>query len=1437
MQGSRDAYSSNSAPQSSSPSFVSTNLPPRPQSGSQQQPRFPSLRDRISRDLNLPARPSPLTGASITSALDPTVKGNRSTSPSQRGYARPARPHGSDLSPSKRQSSPSRSAPSKRRRIETRHSPSPRIGPSASTGSNAEPMPHGHRGHGRGRANGRNKTQAPPATVLPGPVHDRQQIMGEYGAGISIKQQWEENPKAPLANYLGGGSGGATNLGDGGKGFQVEEGVIDGRKMFRVSVLVDDQDNIVGVGDATSRKEAEKLAALSAVLQLTRVGYLEKGRAAAKNAPVAAAGGGGGSATPVTGSAETATLSDGSLLVYDRARQFMEWYCKKYNFGKPDIEFSSSATKVTAPSGFRGRKAKAAMGPTNWEAVMTVGDRRIGQGTASNKKGAQIRCYLDVVHYLESLDRDLWNDFIEATRKDPSAVIGQAPHLVFSMSDMLNDDIQTLCSDIRHSLLYYNAPQPNSSAPVTHVAHSFGPRRHWQATESELKGKSARLQDRLMQYETDPALEKMRATRQALPVYTRSSDVLAKIEVNDVTVVMAATGSGKTTQVPQMLFDDYINRGDGARCNIVCTQPRRLAAMSVAERVADERGQNLGQEVGYQVRFDNKPPQPNGSITFCTTGVFLKRMQSSLGAQAQPESVASMDQVTHVIVDEVHERDIDTDLLLVVLKRLIADRKARRKPIKVVLMSATIDPTLFQNYFRDDLGRPAPVAEVPGRTFPVSRHYLDDFLDEMRQGLPRNMGGWVFQDSKTSEYINREMSHDPTVFQQTSGIMLGELDVPFPLVALTIAFALKKSSDGHVLVFLPGWDEIKKVADILLDPGQYPLLGMNFNDASQFSVHYLHSSIPAAEQKEVFRPPAPGVRRIILATNIAETSVTIPDVVYVVDTGRVKEKRYDPERHMSSLVSAWVGASNLGQRAGRAGRHRSGEYYGILSKRRFASLEPNQMVEMKRSDLSDVVMHVKALNLGEVEEVLGAAIEPPEPSRIVAALETLHMLGALDWNKNLTSLGRVLLQLPTDAAIGKLCLYGSFFRCLDSALTLAAVLTNRDPFLAPLAMKREADEIKNSWSPMAFRSDPLAIVAAYNQWSAMDDRGEYTTANRFCQDNFLSKLTLLQIKQVKGHLLQSLDQAGVIAVSAGDRYVPRGFRGRAEVPMVLRENDNSLPLLAALIAVAGAPNFAIRTSDKTCRTSQDKTVFIHPSSVNSRRREMGGPEEPSASFHPAEKRLYAFGEKSRSVQPGNANAGITSLRSVTRLDPMTYMLFGAYEVYATGRGLECDGWLPVTGNLHALDDVQRLKSYLDTCMLRVFEGLSKALSRERDTRSQANRNAVDVRSGSSRIRERTVDLDDSKENESEDEDDMPSMSEHARLQNELARRQTRKIEPLSGDEIRELGMLTTDVVRILDAYADEREGARSTYSSRPATPVNPNVYRPPGARGGGGMRW
>lgn len=660
-----------------------------------------------------------------------------------------------------------------------------------------------------------------------------------------------------------------------------------------------------------------------------------KGSAPQASSSAAAASGAGG--------AETVKLTDGTSISYDRARQFMDYYCQRYKFSKPEIEFSQS-------SGRKGKKTSS-----KWEATLRVGGKVIGMGESASKKGAQVKTYLDVTQYLEECDPQLWQDFSASSEKDLMQDIGLAPHLVFQMSDNVNDDIQAMSDDIRRSTLFKNAPTSGLvTDPQAMPTWSSGRKHH--LSEKELESKSQILQNRLLDYNTDPKMDKMRQTRDSLPITLRATDILTKVQLNDVTIVMAATGSGKTTQVPQLLFDDFINRGDGAKCNIICTQPRRLAAMSVAERIADERGQKIGKEVGYQVRFDNKLPESDGSITFCTTGIFLKRMQSALGNGADQEAILAMDKVTHIVVDEVHERDIDTDLSLVVLKRLLADRKARNKPIKVILMSATIDPTLFKQYFLDDKGRPAPVVEVPGRTFPVERHYLNEIIPEL-QSEARASSGWVFQEKSVSEYLSRELQLDRVAFNPTTGM---DLEIPYPLVALTIAYVMRRSEDGHVLVFLPGWDEIKKVANILLDTsGRFGLMNTQFTDTSKYSIHYLHSTIPAAEQKEVFNPPPKGVRRIILATNIAETSITIPDVVYVVDSARVKEKRYDPERHMSSLVSAWVGSSNLNQRAGRAGRHREGEYFGLLSENRYNALETHQTVEMMRSDLSNVVMHVK----------------------------------------------------------------------------------------------------------------------------------------------------------------------------------------------------------------------------------------------------------------------------------------------------------------------------------------------------------------------------------------------------------------------------------------------------------------------------------------------
>lgn len=849
----------------------------------------------------------------------------------------------------------------------------------------------------------------------------------------------------------------------------------------------------------------------------------------------------------------------------------MDYYCRRYNFPPPDVDY--------IPKG------------NYWESVMSVNGRRIGIGSGTGKKAALTSCYLDVAKYLEGCDRPLWTTYVEAAKTGKD--LGLAPKVWFQASPRIEDAISDLVDDIRRTTLYKKRPSRDalhSDHPHSETTGGFHRPRH--RTAATLLAKSKQLQEQREAYLANPALGKIRSTRAALPVNTRGKEVLAHIASNNVTICMAATGSGKTTQIPQMILDEAIERGEGAQCNIICTQPRRLAAISVADRVAKERGESLGKSIGYHVRFESRQPEPDGSVTFCTTGVFLKQLQSALS----DSSANSLDHVTHIIVDEVHERDIDTDLLLVVLKRLLADRKAKGKSLRVVLMSATIDPTLFQQYFKTEEGKPADVITVPGRSFPVTKTFMDDFVPQIRANRSNQ---WVLNDEATQRYLYKELGQQAALKMgipapKTEARENDEgLELPYPFVAATIAHVLESSDDGHVLVFLPGWDEISKIQKLLLNPPGP--LGIDFN-SPQYSLHLLHSSIPLAEQQVIFEPPAPGVRRVILATNIAETSVTIPDVVYVVDTAKVKENRYDPDRHMSSLVSAWVGSSNLNQRAGRAGRHRSGEYYGILSREHADRLDPYQTVEMKRVDLSNVVMHVKALNLGHsVEEVLAAAIEPPDSGRVRAAMHSLKMVGALDSEQNLTSLGRVLLQLPVDVQLGRLVLYGSFFKSLDNALTLAAILSNREPFMAPMHVKQIAQAKKDSWSPETMRSDALATLRAFNTWWDMQSAGEYMRANRFCSDNFLSKPTLLLIQKTKAHLLQALYRAGVIDISAGGQATSGSHASydavrTLTVPSALNANHDSLPLMAALVTIACQPKFGIRTGERTYRTNNDKVI-------------------------------------------------------------------------------------------------------------------------------------------------------------------------------------------------------------------------------------------------------
>ncbi|EGN93737.1 hypothetical protein SERLA73DRAFT_115779 [Serpula lacrymans var. lacrymans S7.3] len=1221
--------------------------------------------------------------------------------------------------------------------------------PSSSHSSTRHPLSESPFSRRAGKSSrGKNRASTNRRPEFEGVLYDRQYIFDKHQADSVgrplIKQAHEENPKSPVSNFVIGKFGSSPK-------YETVEGIHreTSQRIYRTSLTLETDPPIVAIGDDTEKKLSERLAALSALYQLHDQGFVRI------YSPVPVA--------PPPAALNEVTLSDSSVVGYERARNFMDYYCRRYSFPKPDLDFEEC----------KGKRGNF------WEATITVDGRRIGMGSAPSKKQSQVQCYLDVTQYLEKCDPDLWLAFADAekTGKD----LGMGPKVLFKMGRRLSDEISDLCRDIKKTALYRSTPNVESGSggirSSTSSISSRAPSYPRAIPAGVLALKSTQLLERRQKYLSDPAMENLRNTRMSLPIYTRSKELLSHIQDNEVTICMAATGSGKTTQIPQLILDDYIDREQGARCNIICTQPRRLAALSVADRVAKERGEVVGKgSIGYSVRFESKVPEEHGCVTFCTTGVLLKRLQSALTEGGL--AAAKMDEVTHIVVDEVHERDVDTDLLLVVLKQMLEDRKSRNVPLKIVLMSATIDPSLFQKYFPTEQGNPADVIEVPGRLFPVTKHFLEDFIPSMKSN-PRT--GWVFHEDSVVKYLRNEDMYaldgkgSKQMVSPSSRGVDEDLELPYPLIALAISHVLQKTDSGHVLVFLPGWEEITAVQRILLS-GR---MDLNFSDSSKYGLHLLHSTIPLAEQQVIFEPPPEGVRRIILATNIAETSITIPDVVYVIDSGKVKEQRYNPDKHMTSLVSAWVGSSNLNQRAGRAGRHRSGEYFGILGKAHAAGLHPHQTVEMKRVDLTNVVMHVKALNFPgmEVEDVLAATIEPPESERVAAAMKDLQMVGALDGKKNLTPLGRVLLQLPVDVQMGRLVLYGSFFRCLDQALTLAAILTNRDPFVSPVHLHEEAAKAKARWLPADFRSDALTILQAYNTWWAMQSKGEYNSANRFCSENFLSKPTLLLISKIRGHLLQSMYQAGVIDVSAGGSVTAPTRRREPAVPPELNANGESLPLLAALIAVASQPKFAIRQGERSYRTAQDKTTFIHPSSVNHRKRLLQNPEIASQ----GEKQLYAFTEKRQNLSmAGSSSTPSMYLITTTRLDPMTYMLFGAYEIQVTERGLECDGWLPIVGDLDTLDDIQRLKTLMESCMLRVFEGIVVG---QRHRRGQQP---------------------------------IPSYEESETTDEDFSSNQGN---PLSSQELKDLDLLTRDIVRVLNQYSDERTESQSRQNSRPGTPM------------------
>ncbi|KAI8061084.1 P-loop containing nucleoside triphosphate hydrolase protein [Gongronella butleri] len=685
--------------------------------------------------------------------------------------------------------------------------------------------------------------------------------------------------------------------------------------------------------------------------------------------------------------------------------------------------------------------------------------------------------------------------------------------------------------------------------------------------------------------------------RAKLPAATFEEKVVRAVNKHQVTIVSGETGCGKTTQVPQFILDDRINQGHGSTCQIICTQPRKISAIGVAERVAAERCESIGDTVGYAIRGETKVSKAT-RLQFVTTGVLLRRLQSDPMLQG----------ISHIMVDEVHERSVDSDFLLVLLRELMQ----KRKDIKIVLMSATINQELFSDYFGG-----SPCLTIPGFTHPVQDFYMEDVLQMLSVGSPLAISDETRakvaatvavqednEDEKESKWAAWQKPYLALGYDEKTVHWLAKYrsqdGIDYDLVAKTVEYIVSQDAGQVVddqgtrpgiLIFMPGAMEIKKCCEMV----QQQVRG------KKLEVVPLHSALAPAEQARVFKRAPAGARKVVVATNVAETSITIDGMVYVIDSGRVKETQYDPRSNMMHLVETYASRASCKQRRGRAGRTRPGQCFKMFTRAtEHDKMAPQQTPELLRTPLEQLCLQVKAMGEKDVVPFLRKAIDPPSVAALETAVNTLKAVDALDDMEQLTPLGTHMASIPADLRISKMLLLGAIFQCLDPILTIAATMSLKSPFVSPMDKREEARKAREQF--FFGRSDWLTDQRAYDGWHAAIKQQGMRAARQFCESNYVSFATMNEIQALRRQYADALADIGFYTRSKHDHY---------------NVNVDHINLLKAIVFAGLNPHLArIKTPEtkydkiisgtverkKDARefkyyTKDDGRVFLHPSSI------------------------------------------------------------------------------------------------------------------------------------------------------------------------------------------------------------------------------------------------
>ncbi|CAB9528460.1 Putative ATP-dependent RNA helicase DHX30 [Seminavis robusta] len=801
--------------------------------------------------------------------------------------------------------------------------------------------------------------------------------------------------------------------------------------------------------------------------------------------------------------------------------------------------------------------------------------------------------------------------------------------------------------------------------------------------------------------------------RANLPAASCRETILEALDTGRVLIVCGATGCGKSTQLPQFLLEGMTAAGLRDSTNIIVSQPRRVAATALAYRVSNEMSSGApgtkGSEVGYMVRLD-RAVSSTSKIVYCTVGILLRMLISPMEAgddfvEGDTEAVP-LSNVSHVVIDEVHERDVNTDFVLTLLRRLLSVNKR----IRIILMSATAAAQLFVRYFGDY--KPT-VIDIPGRSFPVDIKWIS----ECEQFATSSVKGWspktdleADQAKNVSPRATAKIDH--SFVKDLISAIVRKQQADGVLVA---SGGQGARTDGAILVFLPGKAEIEASAKVLY---QDPLVG----DRSKCNILKLHSTIPRTEQQSVFTPAKGGTVKIVLATNIAETSITIADISHVIDTGRVKESRFNADTRIKELVTVWTSRASAKQRAGRAGRTSAGTCWRLYSEEFCEEfLLPQTSPEILRTPLDELVIQLSLLYENKRDKTksqhaqvpegvcpirfLSNTPEPPSDKSLVEACKHLLEVGALTVVAReptvlyrLTPLGYHLSRLPMDAKVGKVLLVGCSLGCLENALTVAAVLSNTKSCFPPRwgsvketewqsCIQARKSLVENgfggkSWRGGTVKGDLTATIAVYREWTKKRNDKERAV---FCNRNGLDNVALKDMSSLRSQFRDCLKDAGFVGAELDS----------------CNNGANDDALLTSCCLVAGLyPNVATLMRP---RKGGPKGGRLLTKDGDVCRPSMGSfQNERVRNVSESGRDAYAvFHAKHRSIGTGG-RLGDVFLAEVDFVSRFALLLFGG-ELSIEKNALIVDGWLKFKvgdkGANNGIVLLQELRSQLDAVLL------------------------------------------------------------------------------------------------------------------------------------------